>query len=261
MPVLSIRSLRKSFLIGHPHSARRKEALTGVDMEAEEGEIAGIVGAPGAGKTTLLLCGAGLLRRDSGSVFWYGERFSGGGCLPGLAYVPRVPTYYPFLTARDVLENYGVAPNGIAPRLGLHVQAAAQARSRERRINDLGLTPHLGAPVSRLGVDALARLGIAVALAEEPRVLLLDGTLDGICDSAPLAHRTLREAASRGVTVIVTSRDAGALAPLAGRILVLSAGRISGCFSAESVTMRRFAADPPFETLQPLVRQIAERMH
>src|SRR4026209_317490 len=102
MPVLAIRSLRKSFLFGAALSARRTEALAGVDLEVDEREVVGIVGGKGAGKTTLLLCAAGLMRRDAGSVRWYGEQFAGGGCLPGLVFLPSVPTYYPFLTVREV---------------------------------------------------------------------------------------------------------------------------------------------------------------
>src|ERR1700694_3003272 len=106
MPALSIRSLRKSFLLGPAHSARRKEALSGVDLEVDEGESVGIVGGEAAGKTTLLLCAAGLLCRDSGVVSWHGSRFERGGILPGLVYVPQLPTYYSFLTVREVLDYY-----------------------------------------------------------------------------------------------------------------------------------------------------------
>src|SRR5213592_4187165 len=98
MPALSIRSLRKSFLIGSADDPQRKVALAGVDLEITEGEIVGLIGGAAAGKTTLLLCAAGLLRRDSGSVYWFGARFGGGGCLPGVVYVSPVLTYYPFLT-------------------------------------------------------------------------------------------------------------------------------------------------------------------
>ncbi|MEP6905905.1 MAG: ATP-binding cassette domain-containing protein, partial [Gemmatimonadales bacterium] len=106
MLALSIRSLRKSFLLGPAHSARRKDALSGVDLEVDAGESIGIVGGECAGKTTLLLCAAGLLCRDSGVVSWHGSRFEGGGIFPGVAYVPALPSYYSFLTVREVLDYY-----------------------------------------------------------------------------------------------------------------------------------------------------------
>src|SRR6185436_20285926 len=111
MPVLAIRSLRKSFLFGPAQSARRTEALAGVDLEVDEGEIVGIVGGKGAGKTTLLLCAAGLLRRDAGSIKWCGAPFAVGGCPPGLSFLPSVPTYYPFLTVREVFDYYSTRQN------------------------------------------------------------------------------------------------------------------------------------------------------
>src|SRR5678816_688119 len=106
MPVLELRSLRKSYFCGPPRSPRRTDALVGLDLDVNRGEILGIVGSKSSGKTTLLLCAAGLLRADGGSIRWFGDRFAGGGGLPGLVYVPAVPTYYPFLTVRDVLHYY-----------------------------------------------------------------------------------------------------------------------------------------------------------
>src|SRR5512141_2180446 len=116
MPVLELRSLRKSFFSGSPLTPRRTDALLGVDLDVDKGEILGIVGGESAGKTTLLLCAAGLLRRDGGTIRWHGEAFAGGGPLPGLVYVPAVPTYYPFLTVRDVLHYYAAPDAGASVR-------------------------------------------------------------------------------------------------------------------------------------------------
>ena len=237
MPVLAIRSLRKSFLFGSAHSARRTEALAGVDLDVDEGEIVGIVGNRAAGKTTLLLCAAGLLRRDAGSIHWYGERFSGGRGLPGLSFVPAVPTYYPFLTVRDVFGCYC--------RRSRLIGAVTQR---------LGLAEHLGTAVGTLDVDTLKRVAIAQALVEESRVIFFDGSLDQLGASAQLAHRTIREFVPARPTIIVTSRHAGVLAPIATRIAVMDAGRLTGSFSA-------LHPDSTFAPLPTLLRQIAERVH
>jgi ABC-type multidrug transport system ATPase subunit len=237
MPVLAIRSLRKSFLFGSAHSAQRTEALAGVDLDVDEGEILGIIGNRGAGKTTLLLCAAGLLRRDAGSIHWYGERFAGGSGLPGLSFLPAVPTYYPFLTVRDVFGCYCRRSRLIA---------AVTAR--------LGLTDHLTTAVGTLDVETLKRVAIAQALVEESRVILFDGSLDDLGAGALLAHRAIRESVPARPTIIVSSRHADVLAPIATRIVVMDAGRLTGSFSA-------LHPDSTFAPLPVLLRQIAERVH
>jgi len=241
MSVLAIRSLRKSFQFGSASSARSIEALTGVDLDVEDGEVVGIVGGQGSGKTTFLLCAAGLLRRDAGSIRWYGERFDGGGCLPCLSFLPAVPTYYPFLTVRDVFDHYGPREQDTYARRSRLIPTVT-AR--------LGLTDHLASTVGSLDVEILKRVAIAQALVDESRVLLLDGSLDSLGSGAPLVHRVIRESTS---TLIATSRHAGVLAPVATRIVVMDAGRLTGSFSA-------MQPDSAFAPL-PLIRQIAERMH
>jgi len=246
MPALSIRSLRKSFLLGPAHSARRKEALSGVDLEIDEGEAVGIVGCEGAGKTTLLLCAAGLLCRDSGAVSWHGSWFEGGGILPGVAYVPPVPTYYSFLTVRESLEYYS------------NTEDIPEKRRRtliENACARLGLSGQLSTPISELSTDALKRVAIAQALVEEPRVMLLDSTLDGLTIGSVHARVALGDAVAAGATLIVTSRHAGVVAPVVTRIVVMDAGRVTGSFAAEQ------RVGSVFGELTPPMRHIAERMH
>jgi ABC-type multidrug transport system ATPase subunit len=240
MPVLAIRSLRKSFLFGSAQSARRTEALAGVDLDVDEGEILGIVGGKGAGKSTLLLCAAGLLRRDAGSIKWNGEQFA--GCVPGVSFMPAVPTYYPFLTVREVFDYYGPRERDRFARRALLIPDVARK---------LGLTNYLTATVGNLDVEMLKRVAIAQAFLDQARVILFDGSLDSLGNGAALVHRLLRESSA---TVIATSRQAGALAPIATRIVVMDSGRLTGSFSA-------MQQDSMFESVPPLRRQIAERLH
>ena len=260
MPALSIRSLRKTFLIGPADNPQRKVALAGVDLEVAEGEIVGLIGSPAAGKTSLLLCAAGMLRRDSGSVYWFGERFGGGGCLPGLVYVSPVLTYYPFLTVRDVLRHHVVC------------DAPGDARRKtlvERLACALELTRHLSSAVKDVDLQTLKRVAIAGAFAENPRVILFDSTLDGLGAGAVVAHRIIGEAAAAGVTVVAASRDVGTLAPMATRFVVMDSGRVSGSFTAERSSVERYFGQVEVPEPTPLdnggflipLRQIAERIH
>jgi ABC-2 type transport system ATP-binding protein len=250
MQALSIRSLRKSFLFGHRQAPQRREALRGVDLDVEQGEVVGIVGDKGCGKTTLLLCAAGLLRGDAGSIRWYGARFAGGGRLPGLVYVGPVPAYYPFLSVRDVLSRYAREENG----------PFATARAIETLADRLSLTGRLGARVNELSIPELKLLAIAQALTEEPRIILIDGTFDGLNDALPIARRVVAHEASNASTLIVASRQASVLAGLATRMVVMEAGRITASFAAEP-SGELAATTIGFTVMDSKVRQIAERVH
>jgi ABC-type multidrug transport system ATPase subunit len=167
-----------------------------VDLDVDEGEAVGIIGEKGCGKSTLLLCAAGLLRGDSGSIHWYGKPFKGGGHLPNLVYVPAVPTYYPFLTVRDVLSRNARPEN----------RHFAFARTIDDVSHCVSLTGKLGASVRELGTAELKLLGIAQAMMSGPKVIVLDGTLDALDDSLSVVSRALGEEATKGATLIVASR-------------------------------------------------------
>ncbi len=249
MPALSIRSLRKSFLFGHRHAPRRREALRGVDLDVEQGEVVGIAGDKGCGKTTLLMCAAGLLRGDSGSIHWYGKRFTGGGCLPGLVYVAPMPSYYPFLTARDILSRYARRGNGYF----------APARAIEALADRLSLTGRLGARVNELSIPELKLLAVAQALTEEPRIVLLDGTLDALDDALLVVRRVIAREAATASTIIVSSRKANVLSGVVTRMVVMEAGQITASFAAQHTADS--STSIAFAGIDAKVRQIAERVH
>jgi ABC-type multidrug transport system ATPase subunit len=250
MPTLSIRSVRKSFLFGHRQAPQRREALRGVDLDVERGEIVAIVGGKGCGKSTLLLCAAGLLRPDSGSIYWYGKRFAGGGCHPDLIYVPPVPTYYPFLTVRDVLSQH--RPSGTKRITSRHTY--------EELAHSVSLAGKLATTVIELEPSELKLLAIARAIAEDPEIIVLDGTLDTL-EGASTVVRQLIEADHRQCsTLIVASRDPHVVASAATRVVVMDAGRVEAAFIVErndGASARKIA----FGDVGGAVRQIAERVH
>ena len=85
MTALSITALAKSFRAGKSGCSVTATVLRRVNLALWPGEIVALNGARGSGKSTLLRCAAGLLRPDSGSVFWFGGRVMPAGCLAYLS--------------------------------------------------------------------------------------------------------------------------------------------------------------------------------
>ena len=246
-PVLAMRGIRKTFSRGLARAIRRTAALLDVDLDLDPGEIVGVAGAEAAGKTTLLQCAAGLLRVDAGEVQWFGKTFPGGGLVPGAAYVPAVPVFYPFLTVRDVIAYR--AGRDLSP---WEKPAIAVGRSLEA----LELSPLAGERVALLSRAESKRLAVAEALASRPRVMLVDTcTLDMSAAVSDITCRALASFAASGGSVMVAIRDASAVASIAMRLVLLREGRISTPF------VRAISGDgnPPMVPLTS--RFVAEKLH
>lgn len=249
-PLLRARGLTRSFARGLARRTGGVLALENVDLEVYNEDVVGIVGPEGAGKTTLLQCAAGLLKRDAGSVEWFGHLFPGGGCVPGVAYVPAVPVYYPFLTVRDVVE-YRCARETIgrpAPR------AADSALCR------LGLDARANCQVASLSREEITRLSIAEVLSFDPEVLLVDTSPAETCDPlSDCALDALVEHASSGGAVIIAARHPHSIVKAASRVVVLGEGKILKTYCADQDLRER--PEPLFPSRTNTVRFVAERMH
>ena len=222
-PILSIRGLRKTFARGLARAAPRTVALEAVDLDVARGDILAVFGNEGSGKTTLLQCACGLLRRDAGAIAWHGEAFNGGGCHPGIGYVPAVPVYYPFLTPRDVLA-FRIARDSAAQ--------SCDARALDEVITVAGLESCAGESISRLSRELIRRVAIAEAMACGPEVLMIDTSC---AESIP--ERVIARVASRGTAIVVAVRDCTTVASVATKLVRLEDGRATRTFSVERPLM------------------------
>ncbi len=217
--VLSMSGIRKTFSRGLARALERTAALDDVTVSVEAGDIVCVSGFEGAGKTTLLQCAAGLLRCDAGEIHCYGEPFPGGGQVPGFAYVPAVPVFYPFLTVRDVL-HYRFA------REASKWEDSAVAVDHALRAVDLASLA--GERVLDLTREQLKRVAVAEALVASPAVILLDTSISDM--SPPISRATcsgLAAFAQQGGAVMIGIRDMRAVAGIATRQVFLVNGRMS----------------------------------
>lgn len=203
-------------------------ALRGISFDMAHGEAAAIIGHNGSGKTTLLRAIARQTEIDTGSI----ERFSGDSMDPDTStfLVTQEPSFAPDLTGA---ENAWL-------RLELTVSwkerpdVASVAARVSTELRNLGHAVPLDVPVTRLSLSQQQVLSLAIALASEPQLLLLDepaATLTGY--ETTIARSVLARAKSAGATALVATHRGDVVDRLVDRVLVLEDGFLVGDFRGE----------------------------
>jgi len=209
-PALATRELWRSF--------GSTPVLNGLNFTASYGEVTGLVGPNGAGKTTLLLILATLLAPDSGLV-----RVAGHDPVTEtlaarkvLGWVPDSIGFYDTLT---VLEYLAFA--GTARRMSM-----ADSRTRASELLDLvNLADKRDSRVQVLSRGQKQRLGVASALVHRPRILLLDEPAAGLDPASRVDFlRLVRQLASEGVAVVVSSHLLADLEEMADSVVFVDRG-------------------------------------
>jgi branched-chain amino acid transport system ATP-binding protein len=206
-------------------------ASDGVELEVREGETHAIIGPNGAGKTTLIGQLAGELRPDHGEVRFAGEDVT---ALPapararkGLARSFQITSIYPDFTA---LENVMLAVQAHAGHSFRFWQTARSERAlsapAERLLDQVGLGARAGAQAGSLAHGEQRALEISMALAGDPRLLLLDEPVAGMGAEETQRMISFLSTLKGGKTIILVEHDMDAVFSLADRISVLVYGRI-----------------------------------
>lgn len=221
-PALEAEDLYRFYRAGEEEA----RALRGVSLTVRGGELVAVTGPSGSGKSTLLACLAGLEEPSGGTVRVAGRRISHRP--ESERAVLRAELVGVLWQTGNLVEHLDVADN-VALARALH-RGRRLARPRPgRSVEDLLAAVGLGARArslpSQLSGGELARAGLAVALANGPRVLLADeptGELDSATESTVLA--LLRDLADDGVAVLVVTHSA-TVARAADRRIVLADGK------------------------------------
>ena len=202
-----------------------------VTLELAPGERHGLIGPNGAGKTTLFDIIAGEIRPDAGSVHLAGEDVTryppDRRARLGLARSFQRNNLFTDLTVR---ENLCIAC-AIAHRVS-HVAWRAFAHHREvhesaeARAVALGLGDVLDAAVRHLSYGTQRQLEIALALALEPAILLLDEPTAGMSPEETAAMQSMIATLPASLTLLVIEHDMEVLFGLADRVTVLDYGRV-----------------------------------
>jgi heme exporter protein A len=196
-----------------------KTVLKGLDFEARQGEVVAILGPNGAGKTTFLRILASLSRPNFGELTIAGYRLpsQASAVRSRLGVVTHFPLLYGDLTAEENLQFYG------------RMYALANLDGRIAEVLGLiGLFKRRDELVRTFSRGMQQRLSIGRAILHDPDVMLFDEPHTGLDqDACDMLDKLLKDVASRGRTVIITSHDLARVEALAERFDVLSRGVIS----------------------------------
>ena len=223
-PMLDIRHLSKSF--------GGLKAVQDVSLQVPAGSLTALIGPNGAGKTTLFALMSGFLRPDSGQVLFQGEDITGQApqrnARKGLTRTFQI--VQPF-AAQTVRENIAVGAH-------LHLATRHEALAfAEQVAQQVGLQSQLDKLASDLTVAGRKRLELARALANRPRLLLLDEVLAGlnpqeIAEMIPVVQAIVRS----GVTVLMIEHVMQAVMSLASHVWVLAQGQLIAQGTPQEVT-------------------------
>jgi ABC-2 type transport system ATP-binding protein len=206
---LATHELRKSY--------GSRLALDGLELSVPTGVVYGFLGPNGAGKTTTMRVLTGLIHADGGSIELLGRPFTGRDRqrLFDVGALVETPAFYPYLSGRDNLRALAAS--------GAHVPAARI----DEVLDIVGLRERSGDKVSRYSLGMKQRLGIAGALLNDPKLLLLDEPSNGLDPAGIVAMReTLRHLASIGKTVFISSHLLAEVQQMADVVGIIAAGRL-----------------------------------
>jgi len=201
---------------------RKIEALRGVSLSVQSGEIVTLIGGNGAGKTTLLRSICGLLPPDSGEIIFQGQQIAGKAshrvAALGVVYVPEGRRVFPKLTVLENLEMGAFLRRdraSIHEDLGRMFQMFPILRDRQKQMG------------STLSGGEQQMLAIARALMAHPKLLMLDEPSMGL---APLMvekiFSVIQEIHRQGMTLLMVEQNARKALQIAQRAYVLETGRI-----------------------------------
>jgi D-xylose transport system ATP-binding protein len=231
--ILSLRGVSKAF--------GAVNALTGIDLDVEAGEVVAIVGDNGAGKSTLVKVLAGVHQADTGSISFNGSEVQIHD--PSAAIHLGIATVFQDLALCEnlnVVENLFLGREMGPWRLN---EVTMEVRSWELLQQLSAKIPTVRVPIASLSGGQRQTVAIARSLLGDPRVIILDEPTAalGVAQTAEVLDmiERLRE---RGLGVIMISHNMEDVRAVADRIVVLRLGRNNGEFDARTVSSAELVA-------------------
>ncbi|HDQ25662.1 MAG TPA: ABC transporter ATP-binding protein [bacterium] len=239
MFIIEASDVKKTYTSGFL-KRRRVEALKGITLSIEKGEIFGFLGPNGAGKSTFLNILMGLLLPDSGEISILGNRLRGSDYPMKLKKRMNMCSGNPnlpwCLTVRENLRFYAMLYD-------------IASRTREKRISgiieEMGLSKYADTRFDELSTGNKQKLSLAKSLINEPEILLLDEPTIGLDPDISQKIRVYIKKLhkEKGVTVILTTHYMKEAEGLCGRIAFINNGEIKAQGTTDELQQAASAAN------------------
>ena len=208
-PVFRARALSKRY------GARL--AVDKLDLEVGHGELFGFLGPNGAGKTTTIRMALGLIAPTGGAVEILGRevRAHRAEVLPRVGALVESPALYGYMSGRDNLRAVADVLGGVSRKRVDEVLDIVSLKGRERD------------KVRTYSMGMKQRLGLAIALLNDPELLILDEPANGLDPAGIVEMRDLlRELAASGKTVFISSHVLSEVQQICTRVAIINHGRL-----------------------------------
>ncbi len=202
-------------------------AVNNLNLEVHRGEIFGFLGPNGAGKTTTIRMALHLIAPTAGTVEILGQDISGHAAriLPRVGALVEQPALYLYMRGRDNLRAVASVLGGVPD-------------ARMEYVLDLvGLKDRANDRVKTYSLGMKQRLGVAMALLQDPELLVLDEPANGLDPAGIVEMRDLmRRLASEGKTVFISSHVLTEVQQICTRVAIINLGRLVTESTVEELT-------------------------
>ena len=210
MSVIETRDLSKNY--------GRIEALKGVTLRVEKGQIFGLLGQNGAGKTTLIKVLLGIVRKTDGEAGLLGHVAGDASARKRVGYLPEDHQFPGYHTAFSLMDFYGALYG---------VPKDDRRKKIPETLELVGIAGRMNSKIRTYSKGMKQRLGIAQALLHDPDLIILDEPTDGV---DPLGRREIRELMGRlkerGHTIFLNSHLLGEVELICDRVAILQQGQL-----------------------------------
>jgi ABC-2 type transport system ATP-binding protein len=213
-PAVAVRGLTKVFPV--PFHRQSVVAVRDLDLRIEPGEVYGLLGPNGSGKSTTLKIILGLVSPTRGHTEIFGRNSSLVKSREAVGFLPENPYFYKYLTGEETLRFFGrlcgLGGNRLRNRISELLDLVGLAKARKRRLGTYSK-------------GMLQRIGLAQALINEPKLVVLDEPTAGV---DPAGSREIRDLIidlkRRGITVLLSSHLLAQAQEMCDRVGILADG-------------------------------------